>query len=561
MFVPITILALSLLVIGAYLYLTSNVPTVKTLTLVEIEPSITLEEVPQSYIPRAESWRTVKFDERNSFHYPSHVPRVPEVIFVKNVTANIGGKLATPLVEEDKIFLADGEGVYALSRSDGSLIWGVDIGVPPNYESVALAGRKIYWGEEVSKWKVHPVDRRVGAYGLGKYLYIGTTTTPGGRKPPLLIALDKNSGDVKWEVEIGSARDTTISTMIIVRGRLVAGTANGGVYCLSEDGRLLWNVTIKGIVRGLAADNGLLIATSEGAKDVIALKLDSGEQLWSYEGEGEVSTPSWIGDKIVFLDSRRLKCLSRSGELLWESNVIGLSDVWTNSMLTVDNHKIYLSAILGEGLRGVLIVDSNGMIVGNYTISLGGASTLTLGNPVSTEDLVILPFVNDSLGEIQILWRGLNLLYKLKHYSEEAFRPVVSVGYGEIYVVFSESRSRQVLYKLGDLEPPRILGVKVELTNQSLQVKVTARDERSSIYKVLLAYSYNGSEIRYVEMEVGRRYVMEPIGGYGFSEEEYVTSLGVEADSKVEFYVVVVDKAGNVSYSEIYAYKIVYSEK
>lgn len=59
----------------------------------------------------------------NRHVYASSLPRVPELAFKVNISANIGGELAEALVERDKIFLADHQGIYALSREDGSLVW------------------------------------------------------------------------------------------------------------------------------------------------------------------------------------------------------------------------------------------------------------------------------------------------------------------------------------------------------------------------------------------------------------------------------------------------------
>ena len=65
------------------------------------------------------------------------------------------------------------------------------------------------------------------------------------------------------------------------------------------------------------------------------------------------------------------------------------------------------------------------------------------------------------------------------------------------------------------------------------------QDGQSGVYKALAAYK-KGEEWHYVEMELARRYIMEPIGGYGFNEEKYIATI-----PNVEYVVIMVDNAGN----------------
>jgi len=132
--------------------------------------------------------------------------------------------------------------------------------------------------------------------------------------------------------------------------------------------------------------------------------------------------------------------------------------------------------------------------------------------------------------------------------------PKVSVGYGNIYIAV---RVPDMIYMLSDKDKPSIKGIKAELSNGSLVVKTTVKDERSAIYRVLLVYSINGSEWKYQDMELSRRYIMEPIGGYGLNDEDYEAKIPVTANSTVEFYVVAIDNVGNYEFSEVYGYRVV----
>ncbi|NJE25071.1 hypothetical protein E3E22_00185 [Thermococcus sp. MV5] len=70
-------------------------------------------------------------------------------------------------------------------------------------------------------------------------------------------------------------------------------------------------------------------------------------------------------------------------------------------------------------------------------------------------------------------------------------------------------------------------------------MKALVQDEQSGICIVLIAHKK--SEVwHYVEMELLRRYIMELIGGYGFSEEEYGVAIPAE-----EYILICIDNVGN----------------
>ena len=46
----------------------------------------------------------------------------------------------------------------------------------------------------------------------------------------------------------------------------------------------------------------------------------------------------------------------------------------------------------------------------------------------------------------------------------------------------------------------------------------------------------------YVEMEITRKYVIEPVGGYGFNGEEYIASI---PNNKNKYVIIIIDNVGN----------------
>ncbi len=52
-------------------------------------------------------------------------------------------------------------------------------------------------------------------------------------------------------------------------------------------------------------------------------------------------------------------------------------------------------------------------------------------------------------------------------------------------------------------------------------------------------------------MNISKRYFIEPVGGYGLTEEVYTAEIQVRPNSAIEFYIVAIDEAGNYETSKI----------
>jgi len=496
--------------------------------IVEIEPTKEIENLPEEYLPLKYDWRLVKGDESSAMHYPSYVPGKPEVKFKVEVSANLHGVLATPLVYDNTVILADGLKIYALSRENGETLW----------------IREIY----------NEYGRFVETYGRGEYIYIASSSTPGGEGKPVLIALNDN-GEVQWEAEFGDKGSKATSNLLVADGKVCTGTVDGNLYCFSEKGEMLWNVHAGGIVRGLAYGEGKLFVTSENQKVIHAYDIKTGENLWKYEHESIVGTPLYKG-KVLFADSSgRVVCIDENETILWKRDYgVGI-DVNSNSFLAA-GREIYASRNLGERPLNLIKIGFDGERAGEFFVD----GKERPGTPLVTEDIVLLPVTNSNYSKVYLLWRGFEKLGEIKQEGEEVFMPKISVASGEIYMLLSINGSRAVLYKLSDDEEPVIGNILVALKEEDAEkiigINTTVKDERSGIHKVLLVYSVNNSDWSYREMELERRYVMEPVGGYGLSEEPYEAKITLKSSSAAQFYIAAIDKLGNVGFSEIYAFKV-----
>jgi len=524
-------------------------PVTPRISLEEAQPVKEKEKVPKDSLPALLPWRLFKGDADSRMFYPSSIPRKPDVMFKVNVSSHFGFFTSTPLVEGDKIFLADGAGIYALSRETGEFLWGKEI------LSDSLEGRKISYPQPWERWEALGIGKGVAAYGLGKYLYVGTSG--GGRN--LIIAFDKDAGNVVWKRELVGEDDNLVtSNLLVAGGKVCAGTVHSDarVYCFSEDGKFLWSTRLEGNIRGLAYGDGTIFVTSEPTKKLFALDANSGEVKWIYQHDSGVNTAAYIEGKIVFTDSSgNVVAVSKDGQLLWKTNVGAGSDVNTNSLLAASRNRIYVARTLGEKPLELQVLDLNGNRIGSFALQDGEHP----GIPLATEDVVVLPVKKDyEYSKVYFLWRGSTKLHEVKILeSDEPWIPRVAAAYGEIYVAV---RVPDVIYRLADREKPEIKSVEAEVLNTSIKVKAVLQDEKSAIYRAVLVYSINDSEWKYKDMLPSRRYVMEPIGGYGLSEEPYEAAIQLKPGSRIEYYVVAIDNVGNHATSESYAYRVIYEE-
>ncbi|MEM2208260.1 MAG: PQQ-binding-like beta-propeller repeat protein [Sulfolobales archaeon] len=523
--------------------------------VIEPVPATRTPEPPSAdLMPQKLPWVVEKSTEGTDSFYAGGIPRKPEVVLKVDVSADIVGKLAEAVVEGDKVFLADGQGIYALNKDDGNLVWGVEV------YSDDLTHRAVRGPGTIIKWRALGLWRFVKTYGIGKYLYVATSSYL-DVDDAYLLAIDKDSGELVWKVRLeseegASSKSSVTSNLLTVDGKVFVGCVGpeGYIFAVSESGELLWREKIGGNVRGLTYGEGMLFATSEYRKKLYAFNPVSGRPLWIYEHDAELMTPSYGGGRVVTVDSLgRILAISTNGELLWKKHLGIGGDVDTNSYIALSNNYIYAVRSLGERPRNLYVLDFNGGIVGNFTLGVDEDG----GRPASSRDVVVLPVLKKGgEGKVYLLWRGFHKLSEY-HFSEcgsSGWMPKVSIAYGEILVVACPS----TLYRLADVVKPTIGGIEVSY-NETLIIKVKAYDEQSALHKVLLVYSINNSLWNYKEMDIARRYVMEPIGGYGLWEEFYITEVSIGI-GRVEFYVIAIDNVGNYQLTNVYGYRTFYVE-
>ncbi|MDI9610957.1 MAG: PQQ-binding-like beta-propeller repeat protein [Archaeoglobales archaeon] len=478
--------------------------------LEETVPLKEIEKIPSEYLLQLKTWRLVKGTEKSDF-YTTEIPRKPAMEKIINVSANLRGDLATPVVD-NLVFLVDNYRVYAYSDE---LVWSYNV-----YESL---------------------EKDIKAYGVGDYLFVGTTS---GKKGFSLIAFEKDSGKIAWHKEINIAGSVSA---LIVSDLVCIGTdhLDPWVMCFTQQGELKWRAKIDGTVNGFAVGNGKLFVS---ANKLYAFELQNGKLLW--EVEKGYSAPLYKNGMIFVSKQGYVYAFSEEGKELWNKYFGAGEDLSYNPILSASNYALYIPRTIGNKPFDLQIVDFDGNLIGTFNLSANEFP----GFPVISDDIVILPVKTESYGKIYILWRGLEKLFELKHEGDEVFAPKIAVSKGKIYAVFSDNRSSQKLYVLSDSKAPEIISINLQTVEDEISISVLIKDPESAIYRVSVVYSEDSGKWNYKDMELGRRYVREPIGGYGLSEELYVAKLKVK--KSVEFYIAAVDNSNNVAYSKVYAYAL-----
>lgn len=140
-----------------------------------------------------------------------------------------------------------------------------------------------------------------------------------GNQNGLIEALDLKDGKRKWSFQTNGP---IFSSPGVSNGKIVLGSADGFIYCLTSKGTLLWKFKTGASVLGSPLIAGNMVYIGGSDHQFNALNLQTGKPAWSFTGlEGPVvSKPVISGDKILFgAWDKNLYALNKTnGKLLWK---------------------------------------------------------------------------------------------------------------------------------------------------------------------------------------------------------------------------------------------------
>jgi len=239
------------------------------------------------------------------------------------------GFATTPLVLGDKVLLGDLSGVFhAVSASTGTKLWTFDAGGSPIHSSANYEGNRIVFGTDGADvfcldantgkqlWTQRAGDRINGAPAIAQ----GAALVSGCDAH--LRGMRLSDGHEDFDVEIGSLCPGSAAS---ADGRLVLGTDQGRVLCLSADKHeQLWlfqGIGNQAMVYSSPAIAGGIVVVGARDRNVYGIDLATGKKLWNFPTRGDVDSSAAISNGRVYIASRDKKLYVldlKSGKELWQ---------------------------------------------------------------------------------------------------------------------------------------------------------------------------------------------------------------------------------------------------
>lgn len=336
---------------------------------------------------------------------PQHLALAPRLRRLWRVSVGEGssseGQLsASPIVVGGRIFAIDTVAtVHALNAQNGKRLWKVSLALKNEDEEegygggVASDGARVY--ATTGFGTVVALDPAAGKVIWKKQLDVPVRAAPTVAEGRIYVTTINNEvfgistidGSVVWRFSgIAESAGVLVNTSpAVASGKVVVPYTSGDIIAFnSGDGRPLWNDNLTRTGRLSALESisniggrpvihrGNVYAIAHGGR-LAAIKLDSGERLWSRDISG-VQTPWAAGDYlyVVAEDNLILAVAAAEGKVRWVRKLPGDAN-WSGPVLA--------------GGR-LLVIGSNGALVSLSPQSGDQLSRLDLG-----EKLLIPPVV------------------------------------------------------------------------------------------------------------------------------------------------------------------------
>lgn len=183
-----------------------------------------------------------------------------------------------------------------------------------------------------------------------------------------LYAIDLESGELRWSVDLGAA----VSSPTGINGLVVVGLTSGRVAAVNRaDGSVKWTRMVGGELLGGAAfaDGSLLVASTTGA--IEAIEPSTGVVRWQSRVDGRIArSPAVEGDVVVVpVEPGAIAALNaNTGRTMWQTEIAGGGGVGTP---TIANDLVLAAAGLDDaapGERAIVALDlKSGAIVWRWS--------------------------------------------------------------------------------------------------------------------------------------------------------------------------------------------------
>lgn len=221
----------------------------------------------------------------------------------------------SPLIVDDRVYLATDHIVYALGLQTGELIWKTPTGSEgaymgsPAYDNGVLyttGGRLLLaleadTGKEI--WRVTKDEMFLGLAIANGTVYVGNWDLN-------LYAFDQLTGEEKWKFP-ARAGGMFWSAPAVDRKMVYAGNMDKYLYALdAQTGELRWEFQTGGgaVSEPSLADGVVYVSDSShefprGARHLYALDAETGEQLWVFESISTFLPAPALGNGVIYITS------------------------------------------------------------------------------------------------------------------------------------------------------------------------------------------------------------------------------------------------------------------
>jgi len=219
----------------------------------------------------------------------------------------------SPLIIDDRVYIATDHVVYALDLQSGQLIWEVAtgnesafMGAPAYDEGVIyttggklLLALDVETGDEL--WRVEKDEIFLGLAVANGMIYVGNWDQN-------LYAFDQLTGEERWNFKAGGE---FWSAPAVNEDIVYAGNIDHFLYALNpQTGELIWKFDTGGdaISEALISDGVLYVSDSShlfpsGPRHFYALDAVTGEELWVFESVSTFMPAPALGERTIYVTS------------------------------------------------------------------------------------------------------------------------------------------------------------------------------------------------------------------------------------------------------------------
>ena len=269
------------------------------------------------------------------------------VVWATDQLAASGGGIFAPLVASNGIVVVD-SGMFALNESDGSVKWFADETIGTNLGAPAVRSDGV--------WETN-----------SSYAY----------------AFDLQTGAVRWRIRCGGGGATPALTVnsLYVRGCGTSNAENSNVILDATTGAQQGTFPGGGSPQpygpavAFSGQIGLFSATKADGfhHDIVAVDTSTGTQLWTFAGDGQLSTPPVTEDGVVYAGSSGGNVYgldAATGGVVWMANTGAPIPMSTEG-------QFYQHTTVGLGLGGgLLVVPTQGGLVAYSALSTITGTTI-----------------------------------------------------------------------------------------------------------------------------------------------------------------------------------------